>query len=114
DWNAILATNLSGTFYLLKTAGRAMMKQRGGSIINISSVVGRSGNAGQTAYSASKAGLIGMTKSVAKELGSRGVRVNAVCPGFIETDMTGHLVEGMAELEKSIPLGRIGKPEEVA
>ena len=115
DWDSIVATNLSGTFYLLKAAGRAMMKQRAGSIINISSVVGRSGNPGQTAYSASKAGLIGMTKSVAKELGSRAVRVNAVCPGFIETDMTGHLMNGgKEELEKAIPLGRVGKPEEVA
>lgn len=115
DWNAVIATNLSGSFYLIKSVGRAMMKQRAGSIINLSSVVGRSGNAGQTAYSASKAGIIGMTKSVAKELGSRNVRVNAVCPGFIETDMTGHIIEGAGdELTGSIPLGRVGKPEEIA
>lgn len=115
DWNSIIGTNLGGTFYMLKTVGRAMMKQRGGSIVNISSVVGRSGNIGQTAYSASKAGILGMTKSIAKELGSRNVRVNAVCPGFIETEMTGDLVEGAGEeLIKNIPLGRIGKPEEIA
>jgi len=116
DWQKILDTNLSGTFYATRAAARFMLKQRRGAIVNISSVVGESGNAGQSAYSASKAGILGFTKSTAKELASRGVRVNAICPGFIETEMTAsHRANGgTVELEKQIPLGRIGKAEEVA
>lgn len=116
DWSRIVETNLSGAFYATKAAARQMMKQRSGSIVNISSVVGESGNAGQVAYSASKAGLLGLTKSTALELGARGVRVNAICPGFIATDMTEAVLGNgrREEIEKQIPLGRVGTAEEIA
>jgi 3-oxoacyl-[acyl-carrier protein] reductase len=115
DWNAVLDTNLRGAFNLMRAASRGMMKRRSGRIINISSVVGVTGNAGQANYAASKAGLIGMTKSVAKELAGRGVLVNAVAPGYIETDMTAELPEAArATLMNGIALGRLGKPEDIA
>lgn len=115
DWDSVLATNLKGAFNCIKACTRPMMKKRSGVIINISSVVGLIGNAGQVNYAASKAGMIGMTKSVAKELASRNIRVNAIAPGFIETAMTAELPEkAREELLASIPLKRLGKPEEVA
>jgi 3-oxoacyl-[acyl-carrier protein] reductase len=115
DWDKTLAVNLNGAFYCSRAAGKIMMKARSGRIINVSSVVGEMGNAGQVPYVSSKAGLIGMTKAIAKELASRNVTVNAITPGFIETDMTGSLGENMREtMLAGIPLGRIGKPEEVA
>ncbi|RPH52529.1 MAG: 3-oxoacyl-[acyl-carrier-protein] reductase [Desulfobacteraceae bacterium] len=115
DWDDVLDINLKGTFICTKTVTRPMMKQRYGRIINISSVVGASGNPGQANYVASKAGIIGFTKAVAKELGSRGITVNAVAPGFVETDMTASLSEKVKELMISqIPLGRSGRPEDVA
>lgn len=115
DWDAVIATNLSGAFHVCKAAYRPMMKQRAGSIITISSVVGVMGNAGQVNYAASKAGLIGFTKSLARELGGRGVRANAVAPGYIATDMTGELTDDQQEaLQSQIPLGRIGDPEDIA
>jgi len=115
DWNAVLDTNLRGAFNLMRAASRGMMKRRSGRIINISSVVGVTGNAGQANYAASKAGLIGMTKSVAKELAGRGVLVNAVAPGYIETDMTAELPEAArTALMNGIALGRLGKPEDIA
>lgn len=115
DWDAVLDTNLKGTFLCTKTVAKIMMKQRYGRIINIASVVGVIGNAGQANYSASKAGVIGFTKTVAKELASRGVTVNAVAPGFIETDMTAVLPDKAKEaMMQQIPMGRIGKPEDVA
>jgi 3-oxoacyl-[acyl-carrier protein] reductase len=115
DWDAVLDTNLRGAFNLMRAASRGMMKKRSGRIINISSVVGVTGNAGQANYAASKAGLIGMTKSVAKELAGRGVLVNAVAPGYIETDMTAELPEAArTALMGSIALGRLGKPEDIA
>ncbi len=115
DWDKQLDTNLKGAFALIRAASRPMMKQRGGAIINLTSIVGESGNGGQAAYSASKAGLIGLTKSVAKELASRNIRVNAVSPGFIGTDMTAHLNEETRQkMMESIPLARLGTPEEVA
>jgi 3-oxoacyl-[acyl-carrier protein] reductase len=115
DWDAVLDTNLRGAFNLMRAASRGMMKRRSGRIINISSVVGVTGNAGQANYAASKAGLIGMTKSVAKELAGRGVLVNAVAPGYIETDMTAELPEAArTALMGSIALGRLGKPEDIA
>ena len=115
DWDAVLDTNLKGSFLCTKVAGKIMMKQRYGRIINIASVVGVTGNAGQANYSASKAGVIGFTKTVAKELASRGVTVNAVAPGFIETDMTAVLPEkAKAAMMQQIPMGRIGQPEDVA
>lgn len=115
DWDRTLSTNLKGAFALIRAACRPMMKQRGGAIINVSSVVGEMGNPGQAAYAASKAGLIGLTKSVAKEMASRSVRVNCVTPGFITTDMTASLSDELrAEMTKAIPLGRIGSAEEVA
>jgi 3-oxoacyl-[acyl-carrier protein] reductase len=115
DWDMVLDINLKGAFFVTKTAAKIMMKQRFGRIINISSVVGITGNAGQANYSASKAGLIGLTKSAAKELAGRNVTVNAVAPGFIETDMTKTLPEAVqkAYLEK-IALKRPGTPEDVA
>lgn len=115
DWQEVLDTNLSSAFYLAKEVARPMMKARSGRIISIVSVAGISGNAGQINYAASKAGLIGFTKSLARELAPRNITVNAVAPGLIETDMT-HVL-GQATLEKlsaSIPLGRAGKPEDVA
>ena len=115
DFDAVLDTNLKGAFLCMKAVYRPMMKQRYGRIINLSSVVGLRGNAGQANYAASKAGLIGMSKSIAKELASRGGTVNAVAPGFIDTEMTAVLPEAAREaLLKSIPMARLGQPEDVA
>ncbi len=115
DWDAVLDTNLRGAFNLMRAAARGMMKRRAGRIVNVSSVVGITGNAGQANYAASKAGLIGMTKSVAKELAGRGVLVNAVAPGYIETDMTAELAEATREaLMGAIALQRLGRPEDIA
>jgi 3-oxoacyl-[acyl-carrier protein] reductase len=115
DWDDVIDTNLKGTFICTKMATKPMMRQRYGRIINITSVVGASGNPGQANYVASKAGIIGFTKAVAKELGSRGITVNAVAPGFVETDMTASLSEKVKEFMISqIPLGRAGRPEDVA
>ncbi len=115
QWDEVLNTNLKGAFNCIKAVTKPMMKKRGGAIINITSVVGQMGNAGQVNYSASKAGMIGLTKSVARELASRNIRVNAVAPGFIETDMTAELPEkAREELIKGIPLGTLGQPEDVA
>ena len=115
DFDAVLDTNLKGAFLCMKAVYRPMMKQRYGRIINLSSVVGLRGNAGQANYAASKAGLIGMSKSIAKELASRGVTVNLVAPGFIDTEMTAVLPEAAREaLLKSIPMARLGQPEDVA
>ena len=115
DFDSVINVNLKGVFNCLKTITPVMVKQREGKIINLSSVVGLSGNAGQVNYAASKAGVIGMTKSLAKEIGARGITVNAVAPGFIETDMTEVLGEKFKEeTKKAIPLKRLGKPEDVA
>jgi 3-oxoacyl-[acyl-carrier protein] reductase len=115
DWDAVLAVNLKGAFLMSKAVLRGMIKRRQGSIVSISSVVGRRGNAGQVNYSAAKAGLIGLTKSLAREVASRNVRVNAVAPGYIETEMTAALNESARNaLISQIPLGRIGTPEAVA
>ncbi len=115
DFDAVVAANLKGAFLCMKAASRLMLKQRYGRIVNLSSVVGLRGNAGQVNYAASKAGVIGMTKSLAKELASRGVTVNAVAPGFIETDMTAALSEAArSAAQGSIPMGRLGGPEDVA
>ncbi|MBP7830959.1 MAG: 3-oxoacyl-[acyl-carrier-protein] reductase [Kiritimatiellae bacterium] len=115
DWDQVLDINLKGAFLFTKAAARGMMKQRRGAIVNVASIIGLIGNAGQCNYSASKAGLIALTKSVARELASRGVRANAVAPGFIQTRMTDQLTD---ELKKkmldAIPLGRFGQPEDVA
>lgn len=115
QWDAVINVNLKSVFNFTKAAQRTMLKQRSGSIINLSSVVGVSGNAGQSNYSASKAGILGFTKSVAKELGSRGIRSNAIAPGFIITEMTGKIPEDARKAwEASIPLKRGGQPDEVA
>jgi 3-oxoacyl-[acyl-carrier protein] reductase len=115
EWDLVIAINLKGTFNFTQKVGRIMMKQRTGAIVNISSVIGLMGNAGQTNYSASKAGVIGITKSVAKELASRNVRVNAVCPGFIQTAMTDKLTDEMkAKLVEVIPTKTLGMPQDVA
>ena len=115
DWDMVLDANLRGAFIAIRAASRGMMKRRWGRIINIASIVGITGNKGQANYAASKAGLIGLTKSVAKELGSRNILVNAVAPGFIETDMTRSLGEAQsAALLAQIPLGRLGQASEVA
>lgn len=115
DFDAVITTNLRGAFLCTKAVSRLMMKQRYGRIVNLSSVVGLRGNAGQTAYAASKAGIIGLTKSVAKELASRGITANAVAPGFIETDMTDALNdEQKAAAAGDIPLKRLGTPKDVA
>lgn len=115
DWDAVINTNLKGAYNCIKSVTRQMVKQRYGRIINITSVVGLIGNAGQANYAASKAGIIGLTKSVARELASRSITCNAVAPGFIETDMTKSLDDRVREeLHKQIPLGRLGSPEDVA
>lgn len=115
DWDAVLDTNLRGAFAAIRAASRAMMKRRWGRIINIASVVGLVGNVGQANYAASKAGLIGLTKSVAKELASRNILANAIAPGFIETDMTDAMTEeARTQLFSQIPLGRLGTPSDVA
>ena len=115
DWNAVLQTNLTGAFLAIQQVLPTMMKERWGRIVNISSVVGESGNAGQANYVASKAGLIGLTKAIAQEMGSRGVTVNAVAPGFIDTDMTAVLSPEVKEkILAGIPLKRLGAPEDVA
>jgi 3-oxoacyl-[acyl-carrier protein] reductase len=116
QWNEVINTNLTSVYNMTKQVIRPMMKARRGSIINMSSIVGIRGNAGQSSYAASKAGIIGFTKSIAAELGSRNIRCNAIAPGFVETDMTHYLKEGDASksfLEK-IPLGRFGSAEEIA
>jgi len=115
QWNDVIKTNLNSVFNITKQAIKPMLKQRAGSIINLSSVVGVSGNPGQSNYAASKAGIIGFTKSIAQELGSRNIRCNAIAPGFIETDMTNALSEETKkEFFKGIPMGRFGSAEEVA
>lgn len=115
DWDAVQDANLKGAFHTIKAATRGMMKRRWGRIVNVSSVVGLIGNRGQAAYAASKAGLLGLTKSIAKELATRNVTVNAVAPGFIETDMTAGLTpEQRDALARQIPMERLGKPEDVA
>ena len=115
DWRSVIDTNLTSAFVVSRTAARAMIKRRSGSIVNVASVVGITGNGGQTNYAASKAGLIGFTKSLAKEVASRGVRVNAVAPGFIDTAMTDAIpAEAKAKLTAQIPLGRTGSPAEIA
>ena len=116
QWDEVMQTNLKSVFNMTKQVIRPMMKARKGSIINMSSIIGMRGNAGQSSYAASKAGIIGFTKSIAAELGSRNIRCNAIAPGFVETDMTHYLKEGDAAktfLEK-IPLGRFGSAEEIA
>ena len=115
DWDTVLNTNLKGAFLLTKAFSRAMLKQRTGRVVNISSVIGLIGNAGQCNYAASKAGLIGFTKSAAKEFASRGVTVNAIAPGFIETDMTAELKPEIREqILKQIPLGSFGQGDDIA
>jgi 3-oxoacyl-[acyl-carrier protein] reductase len=115
DWNRQLQVNLTGAFNLIRAATRPMMKQRGGAIVNLTSVVGEMGNAGQAAYAATKAGLIGLTKSVARELASRNIRVNAVAPGYVDTDMTAALPEAAkTKMRELIPLARLGGAQDVA
>ena len=116
QWDDVMQTNLKSVFNMTKQVIRPMMKAKSGSIINMSSVIGEMGNAGQSSYAASKAGVIGFTKSIAKELGSRNIRCNAVAPGFVETDMTSYLKEGEAadKYKAGIPLGRFGTTEDIA
>jgi 3-oxoacyl-[acyl-carrier protein] reductase len=115
DWDAVIQTNLSGSFFCIQQVLPGMIRERWGRIVNITSVVGEAGNAGQANYVASKAGLIGLTKSLAQEVASRNVTVNAVAPGFIETDMTAVLTEQQREgIKNGVPLGRIGQPDDIA
>ncbi len=116
QWDEVIRVNLNSVFYMTKQVIKPMMKARNGSIINMSSIIGEMGNAGQTSYAASKAGIIGFTKSVAKELGSRNVRCNAIAPGFVETDMTSYLKEGDAgeKYKAGIPLGRFASSADIA
>jgi 3-oxoacyl-[acyl-carrier protein] reductase len=116
QWNDVIQVNLNSVFYMTKQVIKPMMKARSGSIINMSSIIGEIGNAGQSSYAASKAGIIGFTKSVAKELGSRNIRCNAIAPGFVETDMTSYLKEGEAadKYRSGIPLGRFATVEDIA
>ena len=116
QWDDVIKVNLNSVFYMTKQVIRPMMKAKNGAIINMSSIIGEMGNAGQTSYAASKAGIIGFTKSVAKELGSRNIRCNAIAPGFVETDMTSYLKEGEAaeKYKAGIPLGRFASGEEIA
>jgi len=115
EWDAVLAVNLKGTFNCIKAVSRPMIKQRSGKIINIASIIGMIGNTGQANYSASKAGIIALTKTAAKELASRNINVNAVAPGFIQTEMTVGLAEDLKEkMKAAIPLNRFGSPEDVA
>jgi 3-oxoacyl-[acyl-carrier protein] reductase len=115
EWDSVINTNLTSVYRVCKACLRAMMKERYGRIVNIASVVGASGNAGQTNYAAAKAGMFGFTKSLAQEVGSRGITVNAVAPGFIDTDMTRELPDAQRNaLLGAIPLGRLGQPEEIA
>lgn len=115
DWDQVVGTNLKGTVFCTKSTSRAMIRQRYGRIINLSSVVGQMGNAGQSLYASTKAGIIGFTKAMAREVGSRGITVNTVAPGFIETEMTGQLSAKMQqEFLRAIPLGRFGTCDEVA
>ena len=115
DWRTVIETNLSSVFYTCRAVTRPMMRKRGGSIVNISSVVGVHGNWGQTNYAASKAGIIGFTKSLARELGSRNIRANVVAPGYVKTQLTEVLPEGAtAAMVQNTPLGRVAEPEEVA
>jgi 3-oxoacyl-[acyl-carrier protein] reductase len=115
DWDEVLATNLTGVFHCTQVALRPMLKQRAGRIVNITSVVGLTGNAGQANYAAAKAGLVGFTKSVAREVASRSITVNAVAPGFVETDMTAVLDDKARQaMLDAVPMGRVGRPEDVA
>jgi 3-oxoacyl-[acyl-carrier protein] reductase len=115
DWRAVLETNLSSTFYTCRAAARGMMKRRGGAIVNVSSIVGVRGNWGQTNYAASKAGIIGFTKSLARELGSRGVRANVIAPGYVKSALTDAIPDEAREtMLANTPLGRLGDPENVA
>lgn len=116
QWNDVIQVNLNSVFYMTKQVVRPMMKAKAGSIINMSSIIGEIGNAGQGSYAASKAGIIGFTKSVAKELGSRNIRCNAIAPGFVETDMTSYLKdgEGADKYKAGIPLGKFASPEDIA
>jgi 3-oxoacyl-[acyl-carrier protein] reductase len=115
DWRAVIETNLSGAFYTCRAVSKGMMKRRGGSIVNVSSIVGLHGNWGQTNYGASKAGIIGFTKSLARELGSRGVRANVVAPGYVNTRLTEVLPDDAKQaMLANTPLGRLGDPEDVA
>ena len=115
DWRVVIETNLSGTFHTCRAAARGMMKRRFGSIVNVSSIVGLHGNPGQANYSASKAGIIGLTKALARELGNRGVRANVVAPGYVDTRLTQVIADEMKELMlANTPLGRFGRPEDIA
>jgi 3-oxoacyl-[acyl-carrier protein] reductase len=115
DWRAVLDTNLGGVFHTCRAAARGMMRRRAGSIVNVSSIVGLHGNPGQTNYSASKAGIIGFTKALARELGGRGVRANVVAPGYVDTRLTDVLPDEVKHsMLQNTPLGRFGKPEDVA
>lgn len=116
QWNEVIQVNLNSVFYMTKMVIKPMMKARNGAIINMSSIIGEIGNAGQTSYAASKAGIIGFTKSVAKELGSRNIRCNAIAPGFVETDMTSYLKDGEAadKYKSGIPLGKFATTEDIA